>query len=29
MEMRNEKMMFSDVAVERRGTGCVKWDEAG
>ena len=28
MEMRNEEMMFSADAVERRGTGCVKWDEA-
>jgi len=28
MEMKNEEMMFSDAAVERRGTGCVKWDEA-
>ena len=28
MEMNNEEMMFSPDAVERRGTGCVKWDEA-
>ena len=28
MEMNNEEMMFSADAVERRGTGCVKWDEA-